>query len=136
MSLNSGARRAAFAIAALYAFHLSPGAAQTPTDAAARDALLSCATQLASAAGFRPAPGARAGRIAMMRSRTSPGASYLDALAVTIASQDSAGARPLQVRVTTFLLSRTTGLNEREVTPPRAVLALADSIRLSCRRPS
>ena len=136
MLSNSGARRAAFAIAAAYALHLSPGAAQAPTDAAARDVLLSCATRLAGAAGFRPVPGGRAGRIAMMRSRTSPGASYLDAVAVTMAPQDSAGAKPLEVRVTTFLMSRLTGLTEREVTPPRALTALADSIRLSCRRRS
>jgi hypothetical protein len=136
MDPNSGARRAAFAIAAVYALHLAPRAAQVPADVAASDARLSCATRLASAEGFRPAPVGRAGRIAMMRSRTSPGGSYLDALAVTMPSQDSAGTRPLEVRVTTFLMSRVTGLNEREVTPPRAVLALADSIRLSCRRPS
>jgi len=71
----------------------------------------------------------------MMRSRTTPGGSYLDALAVTLPPQDSAGTKPPEVRVTTFLMSRVTGLNEREVTPPRALLALADSIRLSCRRP-
>jgi hypothetical protein len=70
----------------------------------------------------------------MMRSRASPGASYLDALAVTMTSHDSAGGRPFEVRVTTFLMSRVTGLNEREVSPPRALLALADSIRLGCRR--
>ena len=119
----------------MYAFHLSPGAAQVPADVAANDALLSCATRLASTEGFRPAPVGRAGRIVMMRSRTTPGGSYLDALAVTMPSPDSAVTRPLEVRVTTFLLSRTTGLNEREVAPPHAVLALADSIRLDCRHP-
>jgi hypothetical protein len=50
-----------------------------------------------------------------------------------MAPPDSAGAAALQVRVTTFVVARTTGLNEREITPPVALSALADSIRQGCR---
>jgi hypothetical protein len=70
----------------------------------------------------------------MMRTRDIPGASYfLDGIRVAMAPPDSAGAAGLQVRVTTFVVARATGLNERETTPPMALTALADSIRQGCR---
>jgi hypothetical protein len=69
-----------------------------------------------------------------MRTRDIPGASnFLDGLRVAIAPLDSAGAAPLQVRVTTFVVSRATGFTERETAPPLALTALADSIRLGCK---
>jgi hypothetical protein len=71
----------------------------------------------------------------MMRTRDIPGSSYfLDGLRVAVAPGSSAGAVQLEVRVTTFVVSRATGLSEREITPPLALVALADSIRLGCQQ--
>lgn len=110
------------------------GQVQADTDASTRDSLLSCATRMADAAGFQPAPGARTGRVVMMRTRPTPGSVLVDALSVAMAPKDSAPTSPLDVRVTTFITSRTTGLSQEEITLPRALTALADTIRLSCRR--
>jgi len=52
---------------------------------------------------------------------------------VAPAPPDSAGAALPQVRVTTFVVSRATGFNQREIPPPVALNALADSIRQVCR---
>lgn len=121
--------------AAAVAFSPSPGAAQAPGRAAvSRDSLFNCASRIATAAGFRRVAGAPPDRMGMMRTRDIPGASYfLDGIRVAMAPPDSAGAAALQVRVTTFVVARATGFNERETTPPVALTALADSIRLGCR---
>ncbi len=113
----------------------SPCVAQAPAAAtAARDSLLSCAARMAGAAGFRPVTGAPPDRLGMMRTRESPGPMFLDGLRVIVAAHDSAGMAVPEVRVTTLVVSRTTGLSQQEVAPPPALAALADSIRLGCRR--
>jgi hypothetical protein len=110
--------------------------AQPPkvTDSATRDSLFMCASRMAESAGFRSAPGAKADRLGLMRSRTSPGGTLVDGLRVAMAPADSAERGSLDVRVTTFLSSRTDPFSHQEMPPPRALTALADSIRFSCTR--
>ena len=132
----TGVRGIAAAVTLALALWPSRGVAQAPPAATAtRDSLFSCAARMAGAAGFRPVTRSRPDRLGMMRTRESPGpTSLLDALRVTEATRDSAGMAIPEVRVTTFVVSPTTGLSQAEVTPPPAMLALADSIRLGCRR--
>ena len=112
------------------------GSAQTPPASSAiampRDSLLNCAARMAATAGFRQVLVGPAGRIGMMRPRDNGGTAYpLDGMRLSLAAPDSAH---VDVRVTTFLVSRSTGINQAEVAPPPALTALADSIRLRCRQ--
>jgi hypothetical protein len=134
MTLPDQVRRALIASAAGVLFCASPCRAQSPAGltAATRDSLLDCASRLAGTAGFSAAPGASAGRLGLMRSRTTPAGTLLDGLRVSLASKDSASTGSLDVRVTTFLTSRTDPFSHQEMAPPRALAALADSIRLLC----
>ena len=103
-------------------------------DSAARDSILSCAVRLASAAGFRPIPRQLPGRVGLMRTNESPGgSSLLDGLRIVAGAPDSTGARAAEVRVSSWLVSRSTGLSQSEVPPRPSLLALADSLRARCR---
>jgi hypothetical protein len=136
MTLLARARAVILVTVAALGLLPSASAAQAPTapSAAYRDSLLGCAAQKASPAGFRAVPGVRPGRLALMRTRVAPDSTHLlDALGIAMASQDSTGAPHLEVRVTTFVVSPTTGLSQQEVAPPPSLTALADSIRLACR---
>jgi hypothetical protein len=53
-----------------------------------------------------------------------------DGLRVSMALPNAPHATPLDVSVTSFEM---TGLSSKDATPPRALTALADSIRLGCR---
>jgi hypothetical protein len=85
---------------------------------------------MAARAGFRADPGAHPGRLVMMRMRTVNGAGLGDGLRVSMALPNAPHATPLDVSVTSFEM---TGLSSKDATPPRALTALADSIRLGCR---
>ena len=129
--------RAAVLAAALLCWRAEAGAAQArPTaDSSAGDSLVSCAQREAVAAGFHPIPVQRAGRVGLMRPMDTPGPRYpLDALSLR-ATADSTGTLRLEVRVTTFMVSRTS-LSQEEVTPRPSLVALADSLRARCRRPA
>jgi ABC-2 type transport system permease protein len=112
-----------------------PSMAQAPTSIspATRDSLLDCASHLAASAGFTAAPGATAGRLGLMRTRTTPAGTLVDGMRVVLASKDSTGATPLDVRVSTFLSLRTDPFSHQEMSPPKALTVLADSIRMACR---
>jgi len=112
-----------------------PSSAQSqPGGAAARDSLFRCARAITAAEGFALAPQRSAERMSFMRTNESPGASnLLDALSVSLAPADSTGAVRLHVRLTTFLVSRSTGLSEGEVTPRPSLAALADTLHARCR---
>jgi hypothetical protein len=112
-----------------------PGAAQSPApaDSVAGDSVLQCAVRRAQAAGFRLVPSPRPGRIGLMRSVQTPGPRQpLDGLRLALAPGDSAGVLSLDVRVTTFMVTRT-GLGSDEVAPRPSLQALADSLRIGCR---
>lgn len=134
-ALSTRAALASLVAAAALACLPSRSEAQAPAPPAlGRDSLFACASRLATAAGFRRVTAVPQDRLGMMRMRDIPGASYfLDGLRVAPAPPDSAGAAPPQVRVTTFVVSRATGFNQREIPPPVALNALADSIRQVCR---
>lgn len=98
------------------------------------DSILSCAVRHASAAGFRPIPRQQPGRVGLMRTNESPSRSFLlDGLRIAVGAPDSAGTRTVEARVTTWMVSRRTGLSESEVAPRPFLLALVDSLRTRCR---
>lgn len=111
-----------------------PGMAQTPTSMSpvARDSLLQCASRLAGSAGFVAAPGATSGRLGLMRTRTTPAGTLVDGMRVAVASKESQSATPLEVRVSTFLSLRADPFSHQEMSPPKPLMALADSIRMTC----
>lgn len=113
----------------------SPSTAQTAVEksSSTSDSLLSCASRMATRAGFQAVPGARPGRLGLMRARTVDGKSLVDGLRVSVALPDAPHSTPLDVSVTTF---EVTGLSNKAVPPPKSLTALADSIRLGCRRRS
>ena len=111
-----------------------PGVAQAPPDSAARDSVLQCAVQRAQAAGFHLLPDRRAGRLGLMRSIQTPGPRQpLDAMRLAVAPGDSAGTLRLDLSVATFMVSRS-GFGSDEVAPRPSLVALADSLRVGCRR--
>jgi len=128
------ASRLALALALLGCW-LRPCAAQNaPPDSVARDSILSCAVRHASAAGFHPIPRQQPGRVGLMRTNESPGRSFLlDGLRIAVSAPDSTGTRTAEVRVSSWMVSRSTGLSESEVAPRPSLLALADSLRARCR---
>jgi hypothetical protein len=68
-----------------------------------------------------------------MRSFDTPGPRKpLDGLRLALAPPDSTGTLRLDVRVTTFMVSRN-GLSTDEVPPRPSLQALADSLRAACR---
>lgn len=127
-------RRALLAGAAMVSLRSISSTAQSPTGmtGTTRDSLFACASRMAESAGFRAAPGANADRVGLMRSRTSPGGTLVDGLRISMVSARSAAPGSLDVRVTTFLSSRTDPFSHQEMSPPRALTALADSIRMVC----
>jgi hypothetical protein len=114
---------------------LRPCAAQSaPPDSTVRDSLLNCAVRQAAAAGFKPIPRQAPGRVGMMRSNESPGRSFLlDGLRLAVGAPDATGSRAVEVRVSSWLVSRSTGLSESDAAPRPSLLALADSLRARCR---
>ena len=111
---------------------LASAQAADAADSTARAALFGCARERALAAGFAPLPTQRAGRLTLSRANETPGPRYpLDALSFRAAA-DSAGRLQLEVRVTTFMMSRE-GISSEEVAPRASLTALADSIRARCR---
>lgn len=118
---------AALVLGAGRALAQSPGAAPPLADS-----LLACADRAAREAGFAPAGPARPGRLLLMRPQESPGSSHLlDALRVSVS--DSTGQPRLEVRVGSFLVSRSTGLTQQEVAPRPSLQAFADSLKARCR---
>lgn len=92
------------------------------------------ALALASAAGFRPIPRQQPGRVGLMRTNENPGSRFLlDGMRIAVGAPDSTGTRTAETRVTTWMVSRSTGLSESEVAPRPSLLALADSLRARCR---
>ena len=112
-----------------------PVKAQSPAaiTAATRDSLLDCAAHMATAAGFTAAPGAAAGRLGLMRTRTTPAGTLVDGMRVALAPTAVPGAAALDVRVSTFFSPRANPFSHQEMSPPKALTALADSIRAHCR---
>ena len=110
-----------------------PAAAQAgAADSTVQAGLFGCARERALAAGFAPLPTQRPGRLTMTRANETPGPRYpLDALSFRAAA-DSAGRLQLEVRVTTFMMSRES-INSEQVAPRASLAALADSIRVQCR---
>jgi hypothetical protein len=112
----------------------SAGLAQVPPDAAARDSVLQCAVRRAETAGFHLLPNQRPGRLGLMRSIQTPGPRQpVDGMRLAVAPGDSAGTLRLEVSVTTFLVTRS-GFSSAEVAPRPSLVALADSLRVTCRR--
>ena len=135
MASVSRIRRTGISAAVAFVLCTLPVAAQSPVESsAARDSLLMCAARRAGAAGFQSTGAARADRILMMRTRPTPGSILVDALRVAVASTDTTRAWAPDVRVTTFVTSRTNGLSREEINPPRSLTALADSIRQECQQ--
>ena len=134
LAMHRFTRSRLIACAAALMLWATPGTSQSPAGmtVAARDSLLDCASHVAANAGFTAAPGATAGRLGLMRTHTTPAGTVVDGMRVAVASKDSTGAPPLDVRVTTFLSSRTDPFSRQEMSAPRALTALADTIRMTC----
>jgi len=119
-------------VAAALTPRLAAAQAAGAADSTVQAGLFGCARERALAAGFAPLPTQRPGRLTMTRANETPGPRYpLDALSFRAAA-DSAGSLRLEVRVTTFMMSRE-GINSEQVEPRASLAALADSIRVQCR---
>lgn len=111
------------------------GLAQAQPDAGARDSVLQCAVRRAESAGFHLLPNQRPGRLGLMRSIQTPGPRQpVDGMRIAVAPGDSTGTLRLEVSVTTFLVARS-GFSSSEVAPRPSLVALADSLRATCRQP-
>jgi len=127
-------RRLVVALALLGGWPLPCAAQTTRPDSAALDSILSCAVRQASAAGFTRIPRQQPGRVVLMRTNESPGRSFLvDGLRIAVGAPDSTGARAAEVRASSWMVSRGTGLSESDVAPRPSLLALVDSLRTRCR---
>jgi hypothetical protein len=96
------------------------------------DSMTACAVREANAAGFRAVPNAnRSGRIALMRPNETPGPRYLlDALGISTRA-DSTGEPVLQVKVGSFMVSKTS-MSQDEVPPRPSLAAFGDSLKARC----